>query len=270
MIINHNIPAMNTNRQLAINNNATSKALEKLSSGYRINRAGDDAAGLAISEKMRAQIRGLDMAARNAQDDISLIQTAEGAMDSIENILQRMRELAVQASNDSNTDADRGQVQHEIDALISEVTRIATDIEFNTQTLLDGTFTGKVFHIGANTGQAITVDISALDANKLGVSGLVLTSQTAADTAISTISLAIDSVSSARAKLGAIQNRLEYSIANLNIASENTSAAESRIRDTDMSKEMMNFTKNSILTQAATAMLAQANQLPQTVLTLLR
>lgn len=270
MIINHNIPAMNTNRQLGINNNNTAKSLEKLSSGLRINRAGDDAAGLAISEKMRAQIRGLDMATKNAQDDISLIQTAEGSLGSLEDILQRMRELAVQSSNDTNTTSDRSQIQLEVTALTDEITRISTDTEFNTQKLLDGTFAGKKFHIGANSNQNISITIAAMSASGLSIQAIDITTQTGANAAISTIQIAIDTVSNARAKLGAVQNRLEYSIANLGVASENQSAAESRIRDVNMSKEMMQFTKSNILTQAATAMLAQANQAPQGVLQLLR
>jgi len=278
MIINHNVPAMNTNRQLAINDNNTSKSLEKLSSGLRINRAGDDAAGLAISEKMRSQIRGLDQASRNAQDDISLIQTAEGAMGTIEEILQRMKELAVQSSNDTNTTSDRVQIQTEINAITAEISRIATVTEFNTQKLLNGTFSNKVFHIGANASQSITISIASMSAASLGVSvgtasagkTINFTTQSSANVAISALQIAIDSVSTARAKLGAIQNRLEYTVQNLGVASENTSSAESRIRDVDMSKEMMSFTKNNILSQAATAMLAQANQMPQNVLSLLR
>ena len=270
MIINHNISALNAHRQLLANNNAVQKSLEKLSSGLRINRAGDDAAGLAISEKMRAQIRGLEMATKNAQDGISLIQTAEGALTETHAILQRMRELAVQAANDTNTDDDRTALQNEIIELIAEIDRIASDTEFNTQTLLDGTFQSKVFHIGANQGQAITVDIGSMLAADLGVDSVDISTQTGADSAIATIDNAIKTVSEERAKLGAIQNRLEHTINNLGASAENLTAAESRIRDTDMAKEMMNFTKNSILTQAAQAMLAQANQVPQGVLQLLR
>jgi len=272
MIINHNIPAMDTNRNLGINNNNVNKSLEKLSSGLRINRAGDDAAGLAISEKMRGQIRGLDMATKNAQDGISLIQTAEGSMQTLENILQRMRELAVQAASDTNTSADRSQIKYEIDALVDEIDRIASTSEFNTMPLLDGTFSGKYFHIGANTNQNISVTISALNTSGIGVYSIASNylEQSTANIAISIIQTAIDSVSTARAKLGAIQNRLEHSIENLEVSSVNISAAESRIRDVSMSKEMMAFTKNNILVQSATAMLAQANQLPQSVLSLLR
>ncbi len=272
MIINHNLSAMNTQRQLGVNNTNTSKSLEKLSSGLRINRAGDDAAGLAISEKMRGQIRGLDMATKNAQDGISLIQTAEGALNETHSILQRMRELAVQASNDTNNTNDRAEMQKEVTQLQAELERISTDTEFNTKKLLDGTFTGQIFHIGANAGQNMSVAILTMGAVALSVDAASLSvgAQSTADSAITIIQSAIDKVSSERAKLGAVQNRLEHTINNLGTASENLSAAESRIRDVDMAKEMMNFSKNNILNQAATAMLAQANQQPQGVLQLLR
>ncbi|GIP21755.1 flagellin Hag [Paenibacillus sp. J22TS3] len=275
MIINHNIAAMNTHRQLAVNTGNTNKSIEKLSSGLRINRAGDDAAGLAISEKMRGQIRGLDMASKNAQDGISLIQTAEGALNETHSILQRMRELAVQSANDTNTTTDRGALQKEVDELAKEITRISTDTEFNTKKLLNGTASGVTFQIGANMGQNISLSIGSMDATTLAVngttsSGIDISSQTAADAAISVINAAIETVSGERAKLGANQNRLEHTINNLNTSSENLSAAESRIRDVDMAKEMMNQTKNNILAQAAQAMLAQANQQPQGVLQLLR
>ena len=267
MRINNNIMAMNANRQLGINNTSLAKSLEKLSSGHRINRAGDDAAGLSISEKMRAQIRGLQMASKNAQDGISLIQTAEGALDEVHSILQRMRELAVQAANDTNVDVDRQAIQDEIDQLVSELDRIAQQTQFNEQNLLDGTFTSKTFHIGANSGQNITVDIEDMQASNLGVDSINVESD--ADSAITTIDGAIEKVSKQRSELGAYQNRLEHTIKNLDNAAENLTAAESRIRDVDMAKEMMEFTKQSILQQAATAMLAQANSLPQSVLKLL-
>jgi len=271
MIINHNIPAIDTNRNLGINNLNVNKSLEKLSSGLRINRAGDDAAGLAISEKMRGQVRGLDMAAKNGQDGISLIQTAEGAMQTLENVLQRIRELAVQSASDTNTTADRSQIQHEVEALIDEIDRIAETSEFNTMTLLDGSFDGKFIHIGANTDQFLTVTIAALTAADLSVDNVDLGIDAATSNGwIATVNDAIEQVSTARAQLGAIQNRLEYSIENLEISSVNISASESRIRDVSMSKEMMSFAKNNILIQSATAMLAQANQLPQSVLYLLR
>ncbi|WP_025786014.1 flagellin [Sporosarcina sp. D27] len=388
MIINHNIAAMNTHRQLGANNTSASKNLEKLSSGLKINKAGDDAAGLAISEKMRGQIRGLDMAQKNAQDGISLIQTAEGALNETHDILQRMRELAVQSSNDTNNDADRAELQKEVDQLAQEITRISDNTEFNTKNLLgkngEAGFSGK-FHIGANTGQDISLDIKNMSADSLKVEGVAsaavastgsiqginvsgdngtnytvnivqgtgnnvtagaaidgntitvtlgtdgtgvaqdsdltavagfinglngvtaavdagataatvavagtatltggkaevtaedaklkgidISSQASASAAVKTINDAIETVSAERSKLGATQNRLEHTINNLGTSSENLTAAESRIRDVDMAKEMMSFTKNNILTQAAQAMLAQAQQSSQGVLQLLR
>ncbi|PJO41200.1 flagellin Hag [Lysinibacillus xylanilyticus] len=270
MRIQHNISALNTHRNLSFNNTEASKNLEKLSSGYKINRAGDDAAGLAISEKMRGQIRGLDMATKNAQDSVSLIQTAEGALNETHAILQRMRELAVQSANDTNVSTDRDALQKEVDALTSEITRISTDTEFNTQKLLNSSFQGKVFHIGANKGQNITLTIKDMGAKGVGVSGVKIDKQSVANLAISTINQALEKVSTQRSALGAVQNRLEHTINNLGATSENLTAAESRIRDTDMAKEMMGFTKNNILMQAAQSMLAQANQQPQGVLQLLR
>lgn len=272
MRINNNIMAMNTQRQLGINATATAKSLEKLSSGYRINRAGDDAAGLAISEKMRGQIRGLMMASKNAQDGISLIQTAEGALSETHAILQRMRELAVQAANDTNNDTDRTELQKEVEQLQAEITRIAETTQFNTKVLMSGAFssTGLVFHIGANAGQSITLTIASMTASALSVQTVNISSQASANAAITTIQSAIDTVSSERAKLGAYQNRLEHTINNLDAAAENLQASESRIRDVDMAKEMVAFTKLNILQQAATAMLAQANMAPQSVLQLLR
>jgi len=264
---------MNSLRQLGINNTNTGKNLEKLSSGFRINRAGDDAAGLAISEKMRGQIRGLDMASKNAEDGISMIQTAEGALNETHAMLQRMRELAVQSASDTNTSTDRNELQKEVDALVSEIDRIAQNTEFNTQNLLDetgGTTGAFTLHIGANATQSITVTFADMQAAALTVSGLDISSQTAADAAITTIDSAIQAVSAERANMGAVQNRLEHTINNLGVTSENLTAAESRIRDVDMAKEMMQFTKNNILTQAAQAMLAQANMQPQGVLQLLQ
>jgi len=436
MIINHNISALNAHRQLGANQGAVQGSLEKLSSGLRINKAGDDAAGLAISEKMRGQIRGLEMAEKNAQDGISLIQTAEGALNETHSILQRMRELAVQSSNDTNTDADRAELQKEVDQLAQEITRIAEDTEFNTQNLLGGEF-DATFHIGANEGQNISVSINAMDSQTLKVSenqtglelndagthdgvtasvlqdadsnvvavqvddkwyavddvqsdgatptaslvvaegakelnvtpeladggtteytinkgvsenqtglelndagthdgvtasvlqdadsnvvavqvddkwyavddvqsdgatptaslvvaeeakelnvtseladggtteytinkGVNISDQTSADAAITTINAAIETVSAERSKLGAVQNRLDHTINNLGTSAENLTAAESRIRDVDMAAEMMEFTKNNILSQAAQSMLAQANQQPQGVLQLLQ
>jgi flagellin len=401
MIINHNVTALNTHRQLSINTANTSKNIEKLSSGMRINRAGDDAAGLAISEKMRGQIRGLDQASRNAQDGISLIQTAEGALNETHSILQRMRELANQSANGTNTETDRGEIQKEINSLTSEINRIGNTTEFNTQKLLNGdkngagsakvdavagvfkaavvdpaaAFTidgttiaagsadltalitsinanttinakytvaegtgadaGKLiltqkagaeadhtptigggtlletvtkgvaakaevvaddaksmkFQIGANQNQSLTLDVADMRASALGITNagtgdklavtdgtnnktteqaLDVTTHEDAANAITKIQSAIDKVSGERAKLGANQNRLEHTINNLGTSSENLTAAESRIRDVDMAKEMMSQTKNNILAQAAQAMLAQANQQPQGVLQLLR
>ncbi|WDH98284.1 flagellin [Paenibacillus urinalis] len=351
MIINHNIAAMNTHRQLGSATNAQSSSMEKLSSGLRINKAGDDAAGLAISEKMRGQIRGLDMASKNAQDGISMIQTAEGALNETHDILQRMRELAVQSSNDTNTDEDRAELQKEVNQLAEELTRISTDTEFNTKKLINGTAEGVTFQIGANAGQSISLSINDMSSGALKVGtnltaatddddnrvlqdaegttvatwqaakaaqdavaddpvtpedetaaavpakvagyynedgdlvkaadaaladdakvseGINISDQESADAAITTINEAIVSVSGERSKLGAVQNRLEHTINNLGTTSENLTAAESRIRDVDMAKEMMEQTKNSILSQAAQAMLAQANQQPQAVLQLLR
>jgi len=420
MIINHNISALNTYRQLSLNNSNSAKSIEKLSSGYRINRAGDDAAGLAISEKMRGQIRGLNMAAKNAQDGISLIQTAEGALNETHAILQRMRELAVQAVNDTNTETDRAELQKEVDQLSQELSRIGATTEFNTKKILDGTFEG-VLQIGANSGQNLKIEIGNMKGFALGMAGEVkyevsaaltdegaaalkdgtyivreadgggssssyelvnsddtvvavssngtawtendtsdpkgyftfslgvtsgeitvkdgkasalfsaenkgleagtykvnadgnlednngnvvathngadayvdadgntlfasskltadmevtiggidISSRETADAAITKIQAAIENVSAERARLGAYQNRLEHTINNLGASAENLTAAESRIRDVDMAKEMMEFTKNSILQQAAQAMLAQANQMPQGVLQLLR
>ena len=272
MIINHNISALNANRNLGVNDNAMNKSLEKLSSGFRINRAADDAAGLAISEKMRGQVNGLNQASRNAQDGISMIQTAEGALNETHAILQRMRELAVQAGNDTNTDNDRAQIQSEVVQLQSEINRIASTTQFNTKNLLTGSLNGAKFQIGANANQTITLSIGNMGAVSLGIEStkFSLGSQGAAETALSNIDAALSIVSVQRANLGAVQNRLEHTIANLNVASENLSAAESRVRDVDMAKEMMEFTKNNILSQAAQAMLAQANQQPQGVLQLLR
>jgi flagellin len=269
MIINTNMASINAQRHLSTSQTGLQNSLEKLSSGYRINKAADDAAGLAISEKMRSQIKGLNQAARNAQDGISLVQTAEGALNETHSILQRMRELAVQSANDTNTDADRAQIQKEVTQLITEIGRISSTTNFNTQNLLDGTFTAKLIHVGANAGQTISVSIANMDATALGVNAVDISSQAGGDGAITTLSTAIETVSSTRADLGAIQNRLQHTINNLNTAAENLTAAESRVRDVDMAAEMSTFTRNQILSQAGVAMLAQANQAPQAVLKLL-
>lgn len=269
MIINHNMNALNAHRNMSINNTNAGKSMEKLSSGLRINRAGDDAAGLAISEKMRGQIRGLTQASRNASDGISLVQTAEGALNETTNILQRMRELAVQSANDTNLDSDRDQIQKEVSALIEEIDRIANNTEFNEQKLLDGSFEGKL-QVGANASQSIGIKVGSMTAKDLGVETVSVESQSGANAAIKAISDAIETVSGQRADLGAIQNRLEYTISNLDNTAENLTSAESTLRDVDMAKEMMEYSKNNILNQAAQSMIAQANQQPQNVLQLLR
>ena len=355
MVVQHNMQAMNANRQLGVTTSAQSKSTEKLSSGYRINRAGDDAAGLKISEKMRSQIRGLDKASSNAQDGVSLIQTAEGALNETHSILQRMNELAVQGANDTNQSIDRDAINQELSALTEEIDRISETTQFNKQSLLDGSFTGKNLQVGANQNQKITLNIAAMNAKAIGLSKVKVgatsgylgtnditekgkfslntasgvirqcihkrASKNATVTALTSngtvyfktangtkttnsadvrasvgakasmatqifkvastkatsvvgpnvndyqqaqgtiemIQNAINNVSSQRSALGALQNRLEHTIANLDNVSENTSSAESRIRDTDMAKEMVNYSKNNILAQAGQSMLAQGN-----------
>ena len=360
MVVQHNLTAMNSNRQLGITTNSQAKSSEKLSSGYRINRAGDDAAGLKISEKMRSQIRGLNKASTNAQDGVSLIQTAEGALNEAHSILQRMNELAVQGANDTNQTIDRDAINEELDALTKELDRISETTQFNKQNLLDGTFSEKKLQVGANTNQFISVTIGSMNAKAIGISKTILPKKSAyytgngtaasklgtsaavrgsiatiagkafsntavkngnngytvdgtsygtlacaksvvackagkdakvtlknsvasksfmgarvddydiANATISKIQGAINNVSSQRSALGALQNRLEHTIANLDNVSENTQAAESRIRDTDMASEMVEYSKNNILAQAGQSMLAQANQSTQGVLSLLQ
>ncbi|MCR1975493.1 flagellin [Clostridium sporogenes] len=274
MIINHNLNAMNAHRNMGINIGNSAKSMEKLSSGLRINRAGDDAAGLSISEKMRAQIRGLNQASRNSQDGISLIQTAEGALNETHSILQRMRELGVQAANDTNVTVDRSAIKDEITSLKTEIDRIAKTTQFNEKNLLNGDLakTGAKLQIGANSSNDLKLDIniSNMGSASLGVSNLTVDTHDNARKTIDSVNEAIKKVSTQRSKLGAFQNRLEHTISNLDNASENLQAAESRVRDVDMAKEMMSFSKNNILQQAAQAMLAQANQAPQGVLQLLR
>ena len=270
MVVQHNLTAMNANRQLSGVQSAQQKSTEKLSSGYRINRAGDDAAGLSISEKMRSQIRGLNKASSNAQDGISLVQVAEGALNETHSILQRMNELATQAANDTNTSTDRNALQQEMDQLTSEIDRIRSTTQFNSMNLLDGTFTGKNLQVGALSGQSISISIGNMNASSLKISGLKVSSFSAAGAAMASIQAAINSVSTQRSKLGALQNRLEHTINNLDTTSENTSAAESRIRDTDMATEMVEYSKNNILSQAGQSMLSQANQQTQGVLSLLQ
>lgn len=271
MIVQHNITSMNANRQLGIVGGNLQKATEKLSSGYRVNRASDDAAGLAISEKMRAQVRGLNRASDNAQDGISLIQTAEGAMDQQHAILQRTRELVVQASNtgvlDGTKENDFTKIQDEIDELKTEFERINSDTEFNKKKLLDGSYSNQYLQLGANCGQGVSVTISKTDWKAIDVK--TATSSTNS-TKLDAVDQMLSTVSTMRSKLGAIQNRLEYTIKVDDNTAENLQAAESRIRDTDMADEMTRFSKESILQQAATSMLAQANQANQGVLSLLQ
>jgi len=274
MRINNNITAINSHRQYTINNTSIGKNVEKLSSGFRVNRAADDAAGLAISEKMRAQIRGLNMASKNSQDAISLVQVAEGGMQTIQDILQRMRELAVQSASDTNVTLDRAALDLELQQLIEEVDQIAKTSEFNEMKLLDGNFKDKIVQAGANVGQTMSISIATMSAQGLKLTNasgvkLSITTRIAANNTLAQITASLNSVSTMRATLGAYQNRLEYKIKNLDNAAENIAAAESRIRDVDMAKMMTEFTKNNILFQASTAMLAQANALPQGVLQLL-
>ena len=272
MVVQHNMQAMNANRQLGVTTDSQKKVTEKLSSGYKVNRAADDAAGLTISEKMRSQIRGLTQASANAQDGVSCVQTAEGALTEVHSMLQRMNELAVKAANGTNTTADRLAIQSEVSALASEITRVAESTQFNTLNLLNGSFSGgKDIQVGAanRSEQRITISIAKMDASTLGVKQINVGTQSGAQNAISTITKAIARVSEQRSDLGAIQNRLEHTIANLDNVVENTTAAESQIRDTDMAKTMVEYTKNNILSQAGTAMLAQANQSTQSVLSLL-
>ncbi|MGY1683570.1 flagellin N-terminal helical domain-containing protein [Geodermatophilus sp. SYSU D01176] len=267
--VNNNIAAFNAYRNLNTTDGAMSKSLEKLSSGLRINRAADDAAGLAISEGLRSQIGGLKVAVRNAQDGISVVQTAEGALTETHSILQRMRDLAVQAANDGAlSDTDKAKANEEFTALKSELDDIASKTTFNGTKLLDGTYTNKTFQVGSNAGETLAVSIADMDAAALGASGTIGTAA-GASAAINAIGSAIATVSTERAKLGAVQNRLEHKINNLNATVENLTASESRIRDTDMALEMVSFTRSQILSQAGTAMLAQANQSSQGVLQLL-
>ena len=283
MVVQHNLTAMNTNRQLGIIEGAQAKATEKLSSGYRINRAGDDAAGLSISEKMRSQIRGLNKASNNAQNGISLIQTAEGALNEVHSILQRMNELATQGANDVNTSVDRAAITKEIKNLSEELSRIESATQFNDMNLLDGSFNNKKLQVGAKENQTIDINIeqlTTLASHASSLTGLELTDVDADGgvpdenakfaKAMTFIQQDIKAVSGLRSDLGAVQNRLEHTIANLDTTAENTQAAESLIRDVDMASEMVEFSKNNILAQAGQSMLAQANQANQGVLSLLQ
>ena len=275
MVVQHNLQAANTSRQLGITTSAQAKSTEKLSSGYKINRAADDAAGLSISEKMRSQIRGLNKASSNAQDGVSLVQTAEGALNETHSILQRMNELATQAANGTNTSVDRSAIRAELDQLTSEINRIQSTTQFNTMNLLDGTFSGATnqmkLQVGALSGQSIDFSIANMCATKIGLKKtLSVSTFTKAGSYMKSVQDAIEVVSKQRSAMGAIQNRLEHTIANLDTTSENTQSAESRIRDTDMASEMVTYSKNNILAQAGQSMLAQANQSTQGVLSLLQ
>ena len=275
MVVQHNLQAANTNRQLGITTSAQAKSTEKLSSGYKINRAADDAAGLSISEKMRSQIRGLNKASSNAQDGVSLVQTAEGALNETHSILQRMNELATQAANGTNTSVDRSAIRAELNQLTSEINRIQSTTQFNTMNLLDGTFSGAKkqmkLQVGALAGQSINFSIANMCATKIGLEKtLSVSTFTKAGSYMKSVQHAIEVVSKQRSAMGAIQNRLEHTIANLDTTSENTQSAESRIRDTDMASEMVTYSKNNILAQAGQSMLAQANQSTQGVLSLLQ
>ncbi len=286
MVINHNMSALYANRQLGVTGLSLSKDMEKLSSGERINRAGDDASGLAVSEKMRSQIRGLNKASENAENGISFIQTTEGYLQETTDIMQRIRELAVQSANGIYSDEDRMQIQVEVSALVSEVDRIASSAQFNGMNMLTGRFarptgenvvTGSMwFHIGANMDQRMQVYIGTMSATALGIreigteTKLSLETPEDANRAIGTIDDGLKKINKQRADLGAYQNRMEYAVKGLDVAAENLQASESRIRDTDMASQMVSFTKNSVLQQAGTAMLAQANTQSQNVLSLLR
>ena len=277
MVVRHNMQAANTNRVLGQNVKAVAKSTEKLSSGYKVNRAADDAAGLSISEKMRNQIRGLNQAVKNAEDGISLIQTAEGNMNEIHSILQRMGELAIKARNDINASEDRKTIDDEIQQLKQEICSITKKAAFNGTQLLDGSMaSGKKLQVGANAGQILKISISGTSLKKLGLASVKVTKADGTNTganasiAIRKIQSAIKHVSAQRSLLGAIQNRLEYTINNLENYSENLTSAESSIRDTDMATEMVNYSKNNILQQAAQSMLSQANQSTQGVLNLLQ
>jgi len=286
MIINHNLSAMFANRSLGTVNDDVTKGMEKLSSGLRINRAGDDASGLAVSEKMRSQIRGLERASKNAQDGISFIQTTEGYLQESQDIIQRLRELAVQSSNGVYTSEDRMQIQVEVSQLVDEVDRIASHAQFNGLNLLTGRFardngensvTGSMwFHVGANMDQRVRIYVGTMTSKALGVKNIgdntimSIADPDGANRAIGTLDQALKKVNKQRADLGAYQNRLEHAIKGIDVGAENLQAAESRIRDTDMASEMVNYTKNRILAQAGNAMLAQANQKTQQVMTLLQ
>ena len=270
MVVQHNMRAMNSNRMLNVNTQTQVKSAEKLSSGYKINRAADDAAGLAISEKMRRQVRGLSQASANAQDGISMVQTAEGALNEVHDMLQRMNELSVKAENGTLTSTDRSYIDAEVQQLKSEIDRVASTTTFNEMSLLDGSLTGCNLQVGAEASQHISISISKLDTAGLNIASDDATSATKAATLNTNVKSAINTLSKIRSNLGAVQNRLEHTVNNLDNVVENTTAAESRIRDTDMATEMVKYSNNNILAQAGQAMLAQSNQANQGVLSLLQ
>lgn len=278
MVVQHNLTAMNSNRMLGITTNTQAKQTERLASGYRINRAADDAAGLSVSEKMRRQIRGLDQASTNAQDGVSLVQSAEGALNEVHDMLQRMNELTVKAANGTYTTAQKQYIADEVNQLVSEIDRIATTTKFNDQSVLNGSGTAPKsfsFQVGNESGETMSVEISKMtateiDANLKSQAWSAATAYSDVASFITVVSNALEKVASQRSALGAVQNRLEHTINNLDNIVENTTAAESRIRDTDMAKSMVTYSNNQILAQAGQAMLAQANQTNQGVLSLLQ
>ena len=275
MVVQHNLTAMNSNRMLGVTTSTQAKSTEKLSSGYKINRAADDAAGLAISEKMRRQVRGLTQAVANAQDGISAVQTAEGALGEVHDMLQRMNELAVKAGTDTLQETDRSYIQAEIDALITEIDRVSATTTFNEQALLNGSFTGKKLQVGAESDASNQIEMTIGSMSFKGITGgsslsIGTSSGATARAAIATIKKGLEAVSKQRSDLGAVQNRLEHTVKNLDNVVENTQAAESQIRDTDMATEMVRYSNNNVLAQAGQSMLAQANQSNQGVLSLLR
>ena len=268
MVVQHNLTAMNSNRMLGLTTSAQAKSTEKLSSGYKVNRAADDAAGLAISEKMRRQIRGLTQASANAQDGVSMVQTAEGALNEVHDMLQRINELAVKGENGTLTTSDRSYINSEVQQLMSEINRVASTTTFNEKNLLTGSCSNVDLQVGAETGQHITLAITAMNCSGLKLSGTALTATTSGKLNVS-CKKAIAALNEQRSQLGAVQNRLEHTINNLDNIVENTTSAESAIRDTDMATEMVRYSNNNILAQAGQSMLAQANQSNQGVLSLL-
>jgi flagellin len=272
--IYNNVEAQNAHRQLQATNDKLSSTMERLSSGLRINRAADDAAGLAVSEEMRTQIRGMKVASRNALDGVSLVQVADGALSGVNDMLQRVRDLAVQAANGTLTDLQRGNLDQEVQSIVAEMSRVAADTEFNGVKILSGSVAtaanAVTLQVGANGSQVIAFTIGTMSAADLGISGIAIGTAASATEAIASVDAAIRQVNASRAAMGAIQNRLEQTISRLDLTSENLQAAESRVRDADMATEMIDFTRNQILQQSGTAMLAQANQAPQTILRLLQ